>query len=68
MRSPSYSKAGRIELLAQMDQSPFAREGETALSPERSLGWPSLAAKEGVRAGTMGPPTQDSVQAAARTT
>ena len=67
MRSPSYSKAGRIELLTQMDKPPFAREGETALSPERSLGWPSVTAKEGVRGGTMGSPTQDSAQAAART-
>jgi hypothetical protein len=56
-----------------MDHRHFAREGETALSPKRNLGWPLVAAKEGVRGGTMGSPTfgydsiVDSVRAAAGT-
>jgi hypothetical protein len=54
-----------------MGTTPSAREGETALSPTRTLGRPLLAAKEGVRGGTMGTPTLgydsivDSVRAAA---
>ena len=56
-----------------MDRGSFAREGETALSPKRNFGWPLVAAKDGVRGGTMGSPTLgydsivDSVRAAAET-
>jgi hypothetical protein len=40
-----------------METARSAREGETALSPKRNLGWPLVPAKEGVRGGAMGSPT-----------
>ena len=36
-----------------------AREGETALSPERKSEWSPAARKEGARGGTMGYPTRN---------
>jgi hypothetical protein len=71
MRGPPSSGMVRVAFLTRMDNPRFSREGETALSPERSLGWPLVAAKEGVLGGTMGSPTPgddsivDSVRAAA---
>jgi hypothetical protein len=65
------AEAVRFSVIASMDRSPCAREGETALSPKRHLGWKRVGVKEGVRGGTMGSPTRgydsivDSVQAAA---
>ena len=44
-------------LFALVGSSRAAREGETALSPERNSASPLVTAKEGVRGGTMGSPT-----------
>ena len=43
--------------LALMDSRRSAREGETALSPQRKSALAAAAAKEGVSGGTMGSPT-----------
>ena len=73
MRGHAYSGAVRTSPFPWMDHRHFAREDETAFSPERRIGWPVAAAKEGVRGGTMGSPTfgydsiVDSVRAAAGT-
>jgi hypothetical protein len=48
------------EVLALMDSPRWARGGETALSPERKRESHSATAKEGVRGGTMGSPTETS--------
>ena len=42
---------------ALMDSRRSAREGETALSPQRKSELAAAAAKEGARGGTMGSPT-----------
>ena len=52
------AEAVRFSVIASMDRSPRAREGETALSPKRHLGCKRVAVKEGVRGGTMGSPTR----------
>ena len=57
MRGQAYPEAVRRSSFAWMDHRHFAREGETALSPKRTIGRPVAAAKEGVRGGTMGSPT-----------
>jgi hypothetical protein len=55
MRGPSSSGTVRVAFFTRMDNPRLSRVGETALSPERSLGWPLVAAKEGVRGGTSKP-------------
>jgi hypothetical protein len=47
----------RTRTFPPVDSSRCAREGETALSPERKCGSPGARVKEGARAGTMGSPT-----------
>jgi hypothetical protein len=51
-----------LSLVTWMDRPPFARAGETALSPKRTLGWNPVAAEEGIRGGTSKPRAKAAAQ------